>query len=155
VPDAKNRIDLACVMSHYIREGQIMKLRILMILLFAFFHIFAFTQSASFEKLIGKWEAVDADNQSGRLEVVDSSKIFLAYGQEKKPISSFKADFSKSPVWFDFTVSNDTNNIKIKSILLFINDNLLQWQVFQGDAVRPAHFTEDKGEIIYLRRKKE
>lgn len=132
-----------------------MKLRILMIIFLAFLQIFAFAQSASFSKLIGKWEAVDADNKTGRLEVLDSSKIFLSYGQEKKPVTSFKADFSKSPVWFDFTVANDSNKIKIKSILVFINDNLVQWQVFKGDAVRPAHFTEDKGEIIYLRRKKE
>ena len=132
-----------------------MNFRILMIMLFTFLQTFAFAQSASFDKLIGKWEAVDADNKAGRLEVLDSSKIFLAYGQEKKPITSFNADFSKSPVWFDFTVDDGSDNITIKSILLFINDNLVQWQVFQGDAVRPAHFTEDKGEIIYLRRKKE
>jgi hypothetical protein len=124
-------------------------------MLFAFLQTFAFAQTTGFEKLIGKWEAVDADNQSGTLEVLDSSKLYLAYGEEKKPITSFNADFSKSPVWFDFTVSNDSDSIKIKSILLFINDNLLQWQVFQGDAKRPAHFTEDKGEIIYLRRKKD
>lgn len=132
-----------------------MKMRIFILMLCAFLQTSVLAQSAGFQKLIGKWEAVDADNKTGRLEVLDSSKIFLAYGQEKKPITSFNADFSKSPVWFDFTVSSDSDNIKIKSILLFINDNLVQWQVFGSDAVRPAHFTEDKGEIIYLRRKKE
>ncbi|MGI8598423.1 MAG: hypothetical protein ACR2KB_04120 [Chitinophagaceae bacterium] len=130
-------------------------MRIFILMLCAFLQTSVLAQSAGFQKLIGKWEAVDADNKTGRLEVLDSSKIFLAYGQEKKPITSFNADFSKSPVWFDFTVSSDSDNIKIKSILLFINDNLVQWQVFGSDAVRPAHFTEDKGEIIYLRRKKE
>ncbi|MBA2330149.1 MAG: hypothetical protein H0V91_11080 [Flavisolibacter sp.] len=132
-----------------------MKMRIFILMLCAFLQSSVLAQSASFQKLIGKWEVVDADNKTGRLEVLDSSKIFLAYGQEKKPITSFNADFSKSPVWFDFTVDDGSDNITIKSILLFINDNLVQWQVFQGDAVRPAHFTEDKGEIIYLRRKKE
>ncbi len=132
-----------------------MKMRIFILMLCAFLQSSVLAQSASFQKLIGKWEVVDADNKTGRLEVLDSSKIFLAYGQEKKPITSFNADFSKSPVWFDFTVDDGSDNITIKSILLFINDNLLQWQVFQEDAARTAHFTEDKGEIIYLRRKKE
>ncbi|MDQ3551669.1 MAG: hypothetical protein M3413_09085 [Bacteroidota bacterium] len=133
-----------------------MKLNILIIILLsAFLHSSVLAQSAGFQKLNGKWEAVNSENQNVGLEVIDSSKIFLAYGQEKKPITSFNADFSKSPVWFDFTVDDGSDNITIKSILLFINDNLVQWQVFQGDAVRPAHFTEDKGEIIYLRRKKE
>lgn len=132
-----------------------MKLRFIIIVLFALLQTFVFAQSASFEKLIGKWEAVDADSKSGRLEVYDSSTIYLAYGMDKKPITSFKADFSKSPVWFDFVVSDSADDIALKSILLFINDNLLQWQVFQEDAKRSTHFTEDKGEIIYLRRKKE
>jgi hypothetical protein len=132
-----------------------MKLRILIIMFFALLQTFAFAQTSGFEKLIGKWEAVDAENQSGGLEIIDSSKIFLVYGSEKKSVSAFKVDFQKTPIWFDFTIEDGSAKINIKSLIHIINDNLLQWQVFQGDAVRPAHFTEDKGEIIYLRRKKE
>jgi hypothetical protein len=133
-----------------------MKLNILIIILLsAFLHSSVLAQSAGFQKLIGKWEAVNSENQNGGLEVIDSSKVFLVYGTEKKSLSAFKADFQKSPIWFDFTIDDGTGAITIKSLIHFINDNLVQWQVFQGDAVRPAHFTEDKGEIIYLRRKKE
>ena len=132
-----------------------MKWKIILILLFTFIHSDILAQSVSFQKLIGKWEAVDAENKSGGLEIIDSSNIFLVYGSEKKPVASFKADFTKNPGWFDFTISEANEPIHIKSLIHFINDNLVQWQVFQGDAVRPAHFTEERGEILYLRKKKE
>jgi hypothetical protein len=41
----------------------------------------------------------------------------------------------------------------MKSLISFVNDDLIQWQVF-GDEVRPAHFKQDVGEMMYLRRKK-
>lgn len=113
----------------------------------------AFTQNRGFQQLIGKWEAVSTQNEGGGLEVVDSMKVFLVYHNEKKPIHSFKADFSKTPGWFDFTIKDSLETISLKSLILFVNDELIQWQVFDGDA-RPAQFASDKGEILYLRRKK-
>lgn len=110
-------------------------------------------QGRSFQQLVGSWEAVDSENQSGGLEIVDSQRIFLVYGKERKPIASCKFDFSKSPCWFDFTLKDSTNTMAMKSILLFVNDDLIQWQVFDGDA-RPAHFTEGSGQMVYLRRKR-
>ena len=44
-------------------------------------------QGRNFQHLVGKWEAVDAENQSGSLEFIDSVQIFLVYGTEKKPVA--------------------------------------------------------------------
>jgi hypothetical protein len=119
--------------------------------LFSFNNLSA--QSRDIKQLIGKWEAVDSENQKGGLEVVDSSTIYLVFGTEKKRIASYKADFTKSPVWFDFVIKDESNTLQLKSLILFVNDDLIQWQVSEGD-VRPANFSQTNGEMMYLRRKK-
>lgn len=122
------------------------------LMFYTFISIAAEAQLRSIQHLMGKWEAVDAENSSGALEVIDSNKIYLVYGQEKKAISSFKIDFSKSPAPFDFTIKDSSETRDLKSLLQFINDDLIQWQVFESE-VRPAHFTQSGGQIVYLRRK--
>ena len=110
-------------------------------------------QTRSFLHLVGMWEAIGSEDRSGGLEIVDSAKIFLVYGDERRAVVSYKADFSKTPGWFDFTIKDSTGSITLKSLIQFINDDLLQWQVFEED-VRPAHFTQGGGQMVYLRRKK-
>ena len=119
--------------------------------LFSFNNLSA--QTRDIRQLIGKWEAVDSENQKGGLEVVDSSTIYLVFGTEKKRIASYKADFTKSPVWFDFVIKDESNTLQLKSLILFVNDDLIQWQVSEGD-IRPANFSQTNGEMMYLRRKK-
>ena len=109
-------------------------------------------QIRNIKSLFGAWEAVDGANQSGGLVVLDSSQLYLVYGTSKMEIVSFKVDFSKSPCWFDFTIKDSTSSIQFKSLLQFINDDLVQWQVFEGDN-RPDHFSTSKGDMIFLKRK--
>lgn len=110
-------------------------------------------QNKSFKQLVGKWEAVDSENQSGGLEIIDSVQIFLVYGTERKVVDSCKFDFAKSPCWFDFSIKDSTGTMNLKSILFFVSDDLIQWQVFDGEK-RPTQFSSDAGEMVYLRRKK-
>jgi hypothetical protein len=110
-------------------------------------------QNKSFKQLVGKWEAVDSENQSGGLEIIDSVQIFLVYGTERKAVASCQFDFAKSPCWFDFSIKDSSGTMNLKSILLFVNDDLIQWQVFEGET-RPTQFSSDTGEMVYLRRKK-
>jgi hypothetical protein len=110
----------------------------------------SFAQNHSIKNLIGRWESSDG----AALEVVDSSRIFIVYGEERKPILSYQADFSKSPMWFDFVVKDSAQKVStMKSLLSLENDNTLKWQVFE-DGDRPLNFTPDKGDIVILRRKK-
>jgi len=106
-------------------------------------------QTFNIKQLAGRWESAEG----GGLEVIDSSRIYIVYGNEKKQIAHYKADFSKTPVSFDFTVNDDGHEISMKSLLLLVNGDLLQWQVFEGDA-KPVHFTADNGDMIYMKRKK-
>jgi hypothetical protein len=110
----------------------------------------ASAQSYSIKNLIGRWESTEGAG----LEVIDSSRIFVVYGKERKPILSYKADFSKSPTWFDFVVTDSAQKIStMKSLLFLQNGDTLKWQVFE-DGDRPSDFTPGKGDIIILRRKK-
>lgn len=117
-----------------------------------FFSTLTNAQVRNLKSLIGEWEAIDGSNQSGGLIVVDSARLYLVYGTDKREIVSFKADFSRSPCWFDFIVKDSSSSFQLKSLLQFINDDLVQWQVFDGDT-RPDHFATDQGELIYLKRK--
>ena len=107
----------------------------------------------SIQSLVGRWEAVRAANEGGGLEVVDSATLYLVYGDQKKKISSYNADFSQTPARLNFTVKDSTESINLKSLIEFINDDMIKWQLFEGD-VMPVHFVNDRGEILYLRHKK-
>jgi hypothetical protein len=122
------------------------------LLLSVFLCCAAEAQNRSFQHLIGRWEAVDSENSSGGLEVLDSTKVFMVYNNEKKAIEC-KVDFTKSPIWFDFTIKDSTGTLRMKSLLQFVNDDLIQWQVFEGDA-QPVQFASNSGDMVYLRRKK-
>lgn len=127
--------------------------KIVWVLVVLFLYGTAAAQVRSISSLTGTWEAVDADNASGGLQVVDSTKLFLVYGDQKKTLTTFKLDFTKSPAWFDFTVQDGKQSIQLKSLIQFINEDLLQWQIFEG-STRPVHFANDAGDVLYLRRKK-
>ena len=123
---------------------------ILMGLLLLALNATTFAQNISIKNLVGKWETSDGAG----LEVIDSSRIFVTYGEERKSILSYKADFSKSPCWFDFVVRDTAQNLStMKSLLLLQGNDVLKWEVFE-DGDRPSDFTKDKGEIVILRRKK-
>lgn len=105
-------------------------------------------QNASIKTLAGRWETTDGAG----LEIIDSSKIFVTYGNERRPIISYKADFSKSPCWFDFVIKDTAQQLSTIKSLLLLDKDVLKWQVFE-DGDRPANFAADKGDIVILRRK--
>lgn len=110
----------------------------------------ASSQKTSIKNLIGQWQTADGAG----LEIIDSSRIFITYGNERKPILSYQADFSRIPFWFDFVVKDSAQQLStMKSLLLLQSDGALKWQVFEDDD-RPSNFTPGKGDIVILRRKK-
>jgi hypothetical protein len=109
----------------------------------------AHAQNPCMKNLVGKWESP----VGAGIEVVDSSHIFIVYGKEKKRVSSYQADFSKSPCWFDFTIKDSSQSFTVQSLLLFVSNDVVQWQVFD-DGSRPSGFSSEKGEMVYMRRKK-
>jgi len=103
--------------------------------------------------LSGRWENIENRNSSAGLEFRSIDSVFLFFNDERKLARQVKIDDTKNPYWFDFTIDNGSENVPVSSLLEFVNSDLIKWQVFTSE-VRPAHFTQSTGEIMYLRRKK-
>ena len=110
-----------------------------------------FGQAKKFQKMVGSWEIVGGQDVNGGLEVIDSTTILIRFMGEEKKLIEYKIDFSKSPYWFDFTAIDTTAVSNFKSLLEFVNDDMLKWQVFV-DEERADHFTSSRGELFYLKR---
>jgi hypothetical protein len=104
----------------------------------------------SFENLKGSWR----NSNGAGLDIVDSNTIYIVYGTQKRQVSRSRADFSKSPAWFDLAVKDSSHVVTLKSLLLFVNENLLQWQVFDSET-RPAYFSTTNGDMLFLKRMQE
>lgn len=109
------------------------------------------TKQKKLTDLVGVWEFTGEDNAGAYLEIIDSTNIILVYNGEKRKILDYKIDYQKSPIWFDFTTSDTSSVVSIKSLLEITNDNLLKWQLFV-DEDRTPFFSSTKGEIVYLRK---
>ena len=127
--------------------------KIIVLLLISTIGLGAKAQQRTIQDLVGKWDAIDASNAHGTLQIVDSTHIYLTFHGQKKPIISYTADFTQKPAWFDFTVPEGNSIIHLKSILRIISNNKLQWQIFTAGN-RPEYFTRDYGNMVYLVRKR-
>lgn len=125
--------------------------RFIVMMLTAFIVLNGFSQR-NFRDLIGRWEIIDQQGTNITLDI-DSSAILLSYNGEKKKIIDYKIDFTKSPIWFDFSTSDTSSGVTVKSILEILNDNMIKWQLFV-DEDRTPHFSSTKGEMFYLRKVK-
>src|ERR1700712_3083264 len=107
-------------------------------------------QKYTFENLVGSWRNA---NGAG-LDVVDSNTIYIVHGGQRKLASASLSDFNKNPVWFNLSVKDSSRRITLKSLLLFVNETMLQWQVFDMDT-KPASFRYDKGDMLFLKKVEE
>ncbi len=110
-----------------------------------------FTQSKCFKDIKGKWDIAGEQNEGVSLEIIDSSTILLTYMGETKKLIDHTIDFSKSPIWFDFSAEDTSSVVKVKSLLEIINEGLIKWQLFVNEE-RANHFSSSKGELLYLKR---
>jgi hypothetical protein len=104
-------------------------------------------QNFTINDLLGTWKA---DNGAG-LELADSTTAYLLFNEEKKKVYDIRVNFNSVPGTLDFTVRDSAGAIQLQSLFQFINRDLVQWQVFEGN--RPLNFTAAGGELVYLRRK--
>lgn len=108
-------------------------------------------QNSKFKDIAGKWQVVGDPKADATLSIIDSSTIEFSYMGEKKTISNYTIDYSKSPYWLDFTASDSSASFQVKSILQKVGDDVLKWQLFI-DEDRSPYFTASKGEVFYLKK---
>jgi|GEM_PF-1297850 len=104
-----------------------------------------------FNDLVGRWEVMGDQVAGSGLVIADSSNIILTYNGEKKKILQFMLDFSKSPIWFDFTVQDADSVVQVRSLLELVDSTHLKWQLFINEE-RTEKFTPSKGEFLYLKK---
>src|SRR5436190_1812691 len=115
------------------------------------FNVAGVSQVKKFQQMIGSWEIVSSQDPGGKLEIIDSSTIVIRFMGEEKKLLQYKFDFSKSPFWFDFTAKDSASVSNFKSLIEFVNDDTMRWQIFI-DEERPDHFSSEGGEVLYLKR---
>ena len=127
--------------------------QVLIVMAACLLSISASTQIKKFGDIIGIWDITGEQNAGASLQIIDSSTIVLTYMGERKNITDYKIDFTKSPIWFDFSTKDSTSTLQVKSLLQILGDNMIKWQLFV-DEDRPDHFSSSKGELFYLKRSK-
>lgn len=110
-----------------------------------------FTQIKCFKDIKGKWDITGEQNSGISLEIIDSATILLTYMGETRKLTDHTIDFSKSPIWFDFSAEDTSSVVKVKSLLEIVNEGLIKWQLFINEE-RVDHFSSSKGELLYLKR---
>ncbi len=110
-------------------------------------------QSKNFDKLVGRWEIVSEDGEKAYLEVIDSMNIHLTYQGETRKCLNPRINFSKSPIWFDFTTGEADSAVRVQSLVEIFDSGIIKWQLFV-DEERSPHFTASRGEILYMRKSK-
>lgn len=104
-------------------------------------------ENYSFSNLVGTWR-----NRTGAgLDVVDSNTIYIVHGGQRKLAKASLSDFTKNPISFNLAVAGDSRVMTLKSLLLFLNDKTLQWQVFDTET-KPVNFRYNKGDMLYLKK---
>jgi len=127
--------------------------KIFFVLMILFTGTEAFNQQKQLKDLVGRWEIIGEQSDSASLEIIDSSTIILNYMGERKKIIEYKIDFQRSPIWFDFSTSDNSSTVVVKSLMEVMNDSMIKWQLFV-DEDRTDHFSSTKGELYYLRKAK-
>lgn len=122
--------------------------------LFAFILSSATAQSKITDRIVGKWEGVDDKKEVGALHFIDSVNILLTIPGQELPQGTYRLDTTKNPMWLDITIGDSQRSVTLKSLLAFVDEQTIKWQVFM-DGNRPVKFIKETGEnTVILKRKK-
>lgn len=101
----------------------------------------------SFKNLIGTWR----NSKGAGLDVVDSNTIYIVHADQRRLATASLSDFSRNPILLNLAVKDASRVITLKSLLLFVNDNMLQWQVFDKES-KPVSFRYDRRDMLFLKK---
>lgn len=100
------------------------------------------------QDLVGSWR-----NSSGAgLDIEDSNTVYIVRGDQRKRAAATLSDLRKNPVSFNLTVKDSSRLVTLKGVLLIVNDNMLQWQVYDSETKPVSYTSNSRGDMLFLRR---
>ena len=85
------------------------------------------------------------------MDVVDSNTVYIVHGNQRKLASASLTGVGRNPLSFNVSIKDSSKIVVLKGLLLFVNDNTLQWQVFDSDT-KPVSFRYERGDMLFLKR---
>ncbi len=128
----------------------------LIAIVFSLFFIQTSAQTKITEKLIGTWESIDTAQETGSIIVKNNGILLLVLSPTDSIECKYQVDTTKSPMHFDIIIEEEDGGEvnTMKSLLVFINNDTLKWEVF-FDRERTPNFRGETGkDIVLLHRKK-
>lgn len=113
------------------------KLLILMIL----FSIHSVNAQQKNNSIIGKWIGTDESNETGGIEFSNNKTAKLLMMGKEMPITEYKVDYSKNPIWVDLIVKRNGQTMTLFVLIEFIDPNTIRWEVFPMANKRPITFS--------------
>ena len=101
-------------------------------------------EERSVKDLVGTWR-----NSSGAgLDIEDSNTVYIVRGDKRKLATATFADVRKNPASFNLTVKDSSKSITLKGLLMVVNDDMLQWQVFDTET-KPVSYSYHNGNVLF------
>ncbi|MES2239362.1 MAG: hypothetical protein V4497_03800 [Bacteroidota bacterium] len=91
--------------------------------------------------IIGKWIGTDERSETGGIEFLNNKTAKLLMMGKEMPITEYKVDYSKNPVWIDFIIKRNGQTMTLYGLLEFIDSNTIKWEVFPMVNKRPKSFS--------------
>ena len=115
-----------------------MKKLLILIFLFSLQSINAQQKNNS---IIGKWIGTDERSEAGGIEFsINKTAKLLMMGKEM-PITEYKVDYSKSPIWVDLILKRNGQTMTLFGLIEFIDSNTIRWEVSPMANKRPITFS--------------
>jgi len=108
-------------------------------------------QTKSVKDLMGKWYG---EREMFMLEFIDTANLVMTTMGKKQPQAAYILDLTKSPGWLDIFMGSGKMKTTIKSIIEFVDDETIRWQMPSG-IERPNEFSNKPGSaVLTLKRNK-
>lgn len=128
-----------------------MKKLLILIVLFSVHSVNAQQKNNS---IIGKWIGTDERSETGGIEFLNNKTAKLLMMGKEIPITEYKVDYSKNPIWVDLIVKRNGQTMTLFGLIEFIDSNTIRWEVFPMANKRPITFSgKNESTSIILKRK--
>jgi hypothetical protein len=130
-----------------VTKSGVMKKMLVVLSLFVSLTVFSQRERYSFKNAVGTWR-----NSNGiGLDVVDSNTVYIVNGENRKLAAVTWQNTTMNPFTLYLSVKDSSKTIVLKTLLLLVSDDMVQWQIFDSET-KPASFGYNKGDMLYLKR---